>query len=294
MRHTLFLLLLSSFAFASGNGFISVDELKQNIDNKDYVILDVCDYDTYKAGHIKNAVMANVDDFRKKVDSHLEMKKPLDIQKLARSLGINDNSKVVLYGHAGKDLLKESYIATALIVNGHSDVSILNGGYLAWSFESNIHSSTSITSNKDGNFTSHYNPNILVDLNYVKSNIDKSLLIDARTPEIYYGTELSKGVARVGHIPHAVSSYWRDKFLKDDSLRNEDELKQILIHGLHVDVNDTVVSYCTGGMEASINWYLLYKYFGIKNTKLYDASMREWGNKTDTPMERFIWESFSK
>lgn len=294
MKALLVSLLLSVALFAN-NGFIPVQTLKQHIDNPNYIILDISDEATYKKGHIKNAVLTDIEKFREKVDTYALMKQPLAVQKEARALGINNNSSIVIYGHGNpKDLLKESYVALILIVNGAKDVSILNGGYLAWTFESNIYASTTRTSLKEGNFTASYNPNILVNLDYVKSNIGKLPMIDARSTDIYFGTAPSLGVKRYGHIQGGMSSFWKDKFLKDEMLRPDDELKKILLDGHGIQKDDEVISYCTGGLEASMNWYILYAHFGVKNAKLYDASMREWGNREDTPMERFKWELFKK
>ena len=294
MRSIVLSILLGTSLYAN-EAFISVDSLKKEINDKNIVILDISDFQTYKGGHIKNAIWTDITKFRKDVGTYLLMQKPADIQKIARNLGINDNSHIVIYGHGNpKDLLKESYLALALIVNGAKDVSLLNGGYLAWTFESNILSSTSTSSPKDGNFTSLYNPNILVDLNYMKSSLAKVPVLDARSTDIYYGVSPSKGVKRLGHIQGAMSSFWRDKFLTDETVRKDDELKDIFLKGYNLQKDDVVISYCTSGMEASMNWYILYNYFGFKNVKLYDASMREWGNRDDTPMERFKWEMFSK
>ena len=291
----IFIPFLLSVTLFANNGFISVDELKKNIDNPNYIILDISDLDTYRHGHIKHSVITDVEDFREKIASYSLMRKPSQIQKLARSLGINDNSTIIIYGHNNpSDLLKESYIALALIVNGAKNISILNGGYLAWTFESNILSHTSISSPKDGNFTSLYNPNILVNLDYMKSNLGKIAMLDARSTDVYYGTSSSMGVKRLGHIKGAMSSFWKDKFLTDETLRQNEELKDIFLKGYNLKQDDEVISYCTGGIEASMNWYILYNYLGLKNAKLYDASMREWGNRDDTPMERFKWEIFSK
>jgi thiosulfate/3-mercaptopyruvate sulfurtransferase len=290
-----FISLILSLSLFGSDGFISADDLKKSIDNPNYVILDISDETTYKKGHIKNAVLTDIEKFKEKIGTYSIMKQSQEVQKLARALGINDNSSIIIYGHGNpKDLLKESYMALILITNGAKDVNILNGGYLAWTFESNILSSTAMSSPKDGNFTSHYNPDILVNLDYVQSKLGKVPMIDARSTDIYYGTAPSVGVKRYGHIKGAMSSFWKDKFLNDEILRSDIELKNILLDGHNLNQNDEVISYCTGGMEASMNWYILYSHFGLKNTKLYDASMREWGNRDETPMERFKWEIFKK
>jgi len=35
-----------------------------------------------------------------------------------------------------------------------------------------------------------------------------------------------------------------------------------------------------------MNWYVLTKHLNFKNVKIYDASMKQWGNLDDTPMEK--------
>ena len=292
MRILFVSLFFTSFLFA-GNGFISVNELQQKLHDKNLVILDVTDEATYKQGHILNAVLTDVSKFRKKEGSFEVMSDYSDVQRLLRTLGINDDSQIVIYGHGKKkELNKESYLALVLIIHGAKNVSILNGGYLAWTFQSSLLSSTDTVRPKDGNITVSYNPDILVNMNYVKNRIGKVVMLDARPPELYYGITLSKGVKRPGHIKGAVSSFWQDKFLKDETLRNDKELKEIFLNGYDLNSSDEVISYCTGGMQASMNWYILYSYFGFKNAKLYDASLREWGNEKDTPMVRFKWETF--
>lgn len=294
MRSLVVLFLFTLSLFAS-NGFISVKDLQKKLADKNLVILDVTDYATYKKGHINSAVLADISNFRETVNSYQIMKSPQEIEKQAKALGINNDSEIIIYGHGKpKELLKESYLALALIVNGAKNISILNGGYLAWTFESNLLSSTTITKSNDGNFTAVYNPNILVNLDYVKKRLYKTPMLDARSTEFYYGTDLSNGVTRVGHISGAMSSFWKDKFLTDETTRNDDELSDIFLKGYNLNPNDEVILYCTGGLEASMNWYILYNHMGFKNAKLYDASMREWGNMDDTPMTRFKWEVFNK
>ena len=173
----------------------------------------------------------------------------------------------------------------ALIANGFTTVSLLNGGWGAWEDENNAISTTA-RKIKKGNFVATFNPNILVNLDYVKAHIKKTPMIEAR-PKIYFtGEKKSNGVKRLGHITGAQSSFWREKFVIDDTLKADKKLDKIFYTHHKLDKNKEVITYCTGGLEASMNWYILSQHFHFKNVKMYDASMREWGNRDDTPLEK--------
>ncbi len=292
MKALVLVLITSLYLFAS-SGFVTPKELHAMLADKNLVLVDITDKESYDAGHLPNAVLANVDDFRKQVQKHQLMKSSELIESIARSLGINNDSHIVIYGHGKtKELLKSSYVALALIVNGAKNVAVLNGQYDDYAREYAVETQTPKV--KKGNFTAVYNPDILVDLAYVKSHIGKTPMLEARSPEYYYGTELSDGVERAGHIPKGMSSFWKDKFNKDNTLRSKEDLDAIFIQGYALQKDDEVILYCTGGLEASMNWYILYQNMGFKKAKLYDASMKEWGNRNDTPMTKFKWETFTK
>lgn len=289
----LLLVLITSLYLSASNGFVTPKELNALLENKNLVLIDITDKETYNAGHLPNASLANVDDFRKQVQKHQLMKSSSEIEAIARSLGINNDSIVVIYGHGKKkELLKSSYVALSLIVNGAKNVSLLNGQYDDYAREFKVEKETPKV--KKGNFTAVYNPDILVDLEYVKSHIGKIPMLEARSPEYYYGTEISNGVQRAGHIPKAMSSFWKDKFNKNNTLRSKEDLDTIFMQGYGLQKEDEVILYCTGGLEASMNWYILYQNMGLKHAKLYDASMKEWGNRNDTPITKFKWETFTK
>ena len=278
------LVLLSAVCLSASSAFITSSELAKNIGSSNLVIIDVTDEESYKAGHIPGAVRANVGDFRHQVKEYQLMKSSSDIQDIVRSLGINNNSQIVLYGHGKtKELLKASYIALSLIVNGAKNVSILDGGYADWLFDQEKSTSTPVI--KKGNFVAEFNKDVLVDIEYMRKNIDKTPMIEARPLRYFNGTDKSKGVRRLGHIKGAMSSNWQDKFSQDERILNDDGLKKIYIKGHNLNPDKELIVYCTGGLEASMNWYITHEHMGFKNVKIYDASMREWGNRDDTPME---------
>lgn len=284
-------LLVSSLYLFAADGFVEVDYLKKNINNKNLVILDTTDIRTFNKGHIPNAIPVSISDFRHKVNNQYAlMNSSAKIEEVARNLGINNDSEVIIYGHhKDKELLKSSYIALALIVNGFSNVSLLNGGWGAYEDEYEDEKgaiSTTTRKIKKGNFKAHFNPNILVDMDYVKAHINKTPMIEAR-PKVYYTGEMqSHGVRRLGHITGAMSSFWRDKFELDDTLKDEKDLENIFYTQEKLHKDKEVIAYCTGGLEASMNWYVLSQHLHFKDVKIYDASMRQWGNRDDTPMEK--------
>jgi thiosulfate/3-mercaptopyruvate sulfurtransferase len=285
-------LLLSSLYLLANDAFINAEQLKTKLQNKNLVILDTSDLQTFNMGHIPNARRADISLFRHWMQNHtyLLINSPQKIESAARSLGINNNSEVVIYGHhKNKELLKASYIALTLIANGFTNVSIFNGGYNEWKDEYEDDKgliSTKTPNIKSGNFRANFNPNILVDMTYVKNHIGKTPMIEAR-PKVYFtGEKKSNGVKRLGHITKAQSSFWRDKFESDDTLKTDKELNEIFIKSQKLNPQEEVIAYCTGGLEASMNWYILSQYLHFKDVKIYDASMKQWGNLEDTPMER--------
>ena len=283
-----FLALLLSFTFLySSSAFIKPTELRKLIIKQNTILLDTTDKETFKEGHIPSAINVNVSEFRKQVGPYKIMKSSEEIQKYFRSFGINNNSHVVIYAHTKKkEFLKASYLALALVANGFTNISILDGGYTEWLDEYDNFISTATKHIKEGNFTAKFNPNILVNLEYVRKSIGKISMIESR-PKRYFDAEAqSHGVRRLGHIPKAKSSFWGDKFGSDAMLKEDTELKKIYINHDELIKSKEVIVYCTGGLEASMNWYILHQYFHFDDVKVYDASMREWGNRNDTPLEK--------
>ncbi len=287
---SILLLAMSTIYIYASEAFISPEDLHDKMKNKNLVILDVTTKDAYETEHIPGAVRADVADFRKKVLMHQVSKSEAEIQKLARSYGINNDSEVVLYGHGkAKELMKSTYIALSLLSHGVKNVSILNGGFTAWAGEY-IDSSDETPEVKPGNFVAKSDKKTLVNMDYVKENLGKVKMLDSRGYGNYFGTVISGGVERMGHIPHATNSYWQDKFNKDDTIKDDEVLEEMIINGLGIDPKKEVILYCTGGLEGSANWYVFSQHLGFKNAKLYDGSMRDWGNNNDTPMTRYKWE----
>ncbi len=288
----LLILTISFLNLLAFDAFITPSELRNSLNDKNLIIIDVADYSIYKTSHIKGAIHADISKFIDKQSKYSLMNSPQIIQSELRKLGINRDSKVVLYSHnTQEDILNSSYAAFILIYSGFENISILDGGYMAWVFEYELLTSSLIPDSKEeGNLVVKPNLNILASREHIHNNLATTTMLDTRSPQIYYGIERSDKVTSIGHISFAKSSFYADKFLKDGTIREQDELDEIFIYGHGLRINDEVIVYSDTAIRASMEFYILYKHMGFKNTKLYEASLLEWGNILNLPMTRFKWE----
>ncbi len=293
MRFLSLLLFIISSTYGA-TAFISADALEKLIKEKEIVLVDVGSKKEFKQGHIPGAMHTEITAWRESVEKHKVMRSSGQIEAAMQELGINNESHVIIYGHnKKKEELKSSYIALAMIAHGLKEVSILDGAYEEWiDDDAEREVSKKLPIRILGSFKASKNPNIVVDMEYVKQRINKVPMLEARPAVFYYGTLRSQGVKRIGHIPKAMSSFWKDKFEIDGTLKDDAVLKEIFIDGYKLNPKKEVILYCTGGLEASMNWFIVSQHLKFTNAKIYDASLREWANREDTPLVRYKWETF--
>ncbi|WP_373004695.1 sulfurtransferase [Sulfurimonas sp.] len=288
------LLSISFFTLIASDAFITPSELKNSLKEKNLIIIDVADADIYKTSHVKGAINSDISKFINQDPENLYslMNSPEIIQNELRNLGINQDSKVVIYSHnTDKGILNSSYLAFMLFYSGFDNLSILDGGYMAWVFENErLTSSVLPDSSEEGNIVVKPREHLLISRDLVQSSLASTPILDARSPQMYYGVERSNRVSTIGHISYAKSSFYKDKFLRDGTLRDQKELDEIFIYGHELKSSDEVIVYADNALSATMEFYILYKHMGFKNTKLYEASLLEWGNSLDLPMTRFKWE----
>ncbi|GAA0062016.1 sulfurtransferase [Clostridium sporogenes] len=265
--------------------FVSTRWLQNHLEDENIVIVD-CRGDllkdsygeeVYKKGHIKNAVFADL----KKVMSSEERehggRNPLpDVEDFKRSigkLGINKNTLVVAY-----DELKIAGAARfcwMLRYVGHTNNYVLDGGINKWITENRKlyieeNNSKEKLDIKNEDFNISLNEEILGDVNYIKDNIKKDLiLVDSRTNIRYEGIEepIDK---KAGHIPGAKNIYWK-YMLKEDGAVDEDKVRE---NFLPLKDYSNIAVYCGSGIDATFNFLLLDE-VGIK-ARVYAGSWSDW------------------
>ncbi|NFM44961.1 sulfurtransferase [Clostridium botulinum] len=274
--------------------FVSTKWLQDHLEDENIVIID-CRGDLlkdsygeeiYKKGHIKNAVFADLKEVMSSEEKEHGGRNPLpDIEDFKRNiekLGINKNTLVVAY-----DELKIAGAARfcwMLRYVGHTNNYVLDGGINKWITENRKlyieeNNSKEKLDIKNEDFNISLNEEIKADVNYIKDNIKKDLiLVDSRTNIRYKGIEepIDK---RAGHIPGAKNVYWKD-MLKEDGAVDENKVRE---NFLPLKDYSNIAVYCGSGIDATFNFLLLDE-VGIK-ARVYAGSWSDWITYKDNPID---------
>ncbi|ENM5853562.1 3-mercaptopyruvate sulfurtransferase [Vibrio mimicus] len=218
-------------------------------------------------------------------DSHLPHMMPSEerFNTLARELGINQDSFIVVYDNSGTFASPRAWWMFKAM--GHHKVYILNGGLTEWKAHDYNVTQNYREPRAKGNFDGKLNPKAFVDASYVLKQIDNphSQTIDARGLARFFGEvpEPRPGV-RSGHIPGSACLPFAE-LIAGHKLKEETELRPLLTHMLPDTTQEYLFS-CGSGVTACI--VLLAAYVcGYKNLSVYDGSWTEWGQRQDLPIE---------
>ena len=204
------------------------------------------------------------------------------------NLGISKGSRVVVvtapnpgeppfYGFANA-----TRVALTLIYAGVKNVAILDGGYPKWAVELRPISTVPTTATP-ATYQAKVNKEMFVSIEYVRKDIGKAVIIDARDAEVYFGAAIEPFAPKEGHIPSARSLptpwIWVQNTNETHTYytyKNEDVLGAMAsgVIGKH-KANEMIV-YCGVGGYASSWWFVLTQVLGYENVKIYDGSAQEW------------------
>lgn len=282
-------------AYTNPDLLADVEWLHARLDDENILIVD-CQWDpnAYLRAHIPNAVMRPGHPFvkRKNEDGTITENMPdeEEFAEMRRQMGITPEKLVVIYDEWGNHFA--SRLWWLLTNHGHKQVKVLNGGWQAWvaagfpisftEIKPQIFESVSVSQCDESAF---------VDVKELLNNYDNPLwqVIDVRTKDEYEGTDESWGNKRLGHIPGAIHLEWKE-MLKPSSeqegvriFKNDREMEQKL-QSAGVSRDKTIVVHCQSGVRAASMAFSL-RLLGYNDVRVYDASMAEWANRDDTPME---------
>ena len=243
----------------SGKITADVDSVRSEIRDKSVRVIDVRREDDYKQDHIPTAVnlpLANL----------LSDDSPERVQKLVNSMGIDDETSVVVYDDTFGALA--SRVAWTLEYLGHADVSLLETTYGDWK-SLGLENDSQIPDVQSKEHSINLQSDILATSDYLESakSRDDVILIDNRERLNFLEQ----------HIPGAISLPYRTLASKDKILRSKEDMKRLL-ENRGVSGNSEIITYCGSvGTLSGLAYYAL-KSAELPNAKLYVRSFKEWKN----------------
>ena len=267
--------LLISFLFVGSlvaQDLISVNELAKKLSDPNVVIVSAQKADKYAATHIKGSINLPPADLT--VDEPVEyvLDSPANIAKKLGAAGISDKMEIVVYDNGTSKYSGRLY--WTLVYMGAENVKILNGELTAWKTGRKPITKTP-TKGKATTFTVNVKPQFIAKMDEVviATSNPSYVIIDARTPEEYNGTDESD--LRKGHIPGAININYTDVLDSKGKLKDKETLAA-LYKAQGVSPDKTIIIYCASSVRASIEFFALTSILEYKNVKVYDGAFNEW------------------
>jgi len=234
-----------------------VDSLRSEIRDKSVRVIDVRKEDDYKQNHIPTSV--NLPLAKLLSDDSPEM-----VAKLIQSLGIDDETSVVVYDDTFGALA--SRVAWTMEYLGHNDVSLLDVTYGQWK-SLGLENDNILPSIQAKAHSINLRPDIMATADYLEKAKERKdvVLIDNRERLNYLEQ----------HIPNAINIPYRTLGSPEKILRSKDEMKRLL-ENRGISRDSEIITYCGSvGTLSGLAYYAL-KSIDMPNVKLYVRSFKEW------------------
>jgi len=194
--------------------------------------------------------------------------------------GVTPDRPVVVYeSNSGMRAARAFWFLEYL---GHPSVQVLDGGFNAW-VKAGKPTTTECVAPKPSTWHGTPDASKLATWKQVFDEMTKpeTAIIDTRSDEEYYGEAVR--AKRGGAIPGAIHIEWTKNLGPDGAFKTAQELRA-MYESCGVTPGKQVLTYCQGGYRAA-HAYLALRILGYPNTRNYTGSWKEWGDRSDLPIE---------
>ncbi len=256
--------------------------LREHVSDANIVLLHVGPAARYAEAHIPGARYTTMSGLSTSSESRsLELPPLAQLDSTLESLGISDDSRIVLYWDQGWVTPTTRTWLTLDRVGLGDRVSILDGGLDAWRAAGGAVTSEAPATARPGHLTPHLRE-VTVEAKYVAAHLRdaKVTIVDARTPQFYDGSDAG-GQPRPGHIPGARNVPYVSFVDETDHFLPEDQVRRLFAKA-GVTGEGRVVVYCHIGQQATLAYFSARR-LGY-DVRLYDGSFEEWSRLDDEPV----------
>ncbi|MDD4504965.1 MAG: sulfurtransferase [Sulfurospirillaceae bacterium] len=272
--------------YAHNDLLVSVDWVKENLNNDKVFLIDARGDDAYGKEHIPGAISATWQAFSDlkapKGKGFAMLLEQSALTKKFQEFGIDDKKTIVLYADPngwGED----GRIVWMLRMAGLNNTKILDGGWPAWKKAKGSTTTTKTTPTPSDFTIKTINTDMLATTDWIVANRKEIIVLDTRSQKEWDGATDYKE-PRGGHIKDAIRIQWSDFFNIDSTIKTQTQINDIM-NKAGVKKSDTIALYCTSGIR-SAHMTLMLRMAGYAKAKNYAASINEWGALSDLPMEK--------
>ncbi|HTY38913.1 MAG TPA: rhodanese-like domain-containing protein [Bacteroidota bacterium] len=259
---------------------VTTDWLEKHLQDKDLVILHAnWTNGSYKHGHIPGARFLWLNALAKDTpERNTEMPSLDDARETLRSLGINNDSHIVVYFEGQNITMATRMVLTLGYLGLANRVALLDGGFDVWKNERRP-VSTVTPAILPGEYVPTLHPVYITDAGWVQAHLSdvRTTIIDARARRFYDG---GSGTPP-GHIPHALSVPFSSVVDSTNKLLPVDSLRAVFARA-GVNTRNHLVTYCHVGQQATLV-FLAARLIGC-DVSVYDGSFQDWSDN-DLPVE---------
>jgi len=262
---------------------LTTADLRDRLTRGNVVLLHIGEPADYKAGHIPGARFLPYDAISQRRNGFvLELPPASALDSLFESLGVSDESGIVLYWSKDWYSPTTRVFLTLDYLGLGEKTSILDGGFAAWKAAGGP-VTTAVPSPTRGRLTIHPRSDVIVDAMAVRSAIGdaRTAIIDARDPRFYTGQATGMH-AREGHVPGARNLPFNTLIDERGTFKSRETLEK-LMDAAGATPDKRVISYCHIGQQATVV-YFAARLLG-RDVRLYDGSWDEWSRLSELPIE---------
>lgn len=200
----------------------------------------------------------------------------------SRKLGINKNSKIVVYDNLG--IYTSPRVWWMFKIMGHSDISVLDGGLPGWMKNGFEVEDKSREAYPLGNFQAILNERKIDSLNDMIDNLQSKnkLVVDVRSKGRFDGTlPEPRDYVLNGHIPNSINLPF-EEVLDNGKYKSKEELGEIFNR---LNIKDQDLSIVCGSGLTSCILVLALDQVKANDVSVYDGSWTEWGSNKILPIE---------